>query len=195
MKRSVATVLVSAIVAAAYPATAQDMRENVNRSLFSDQKANHVGDAVTILIVETSSASNDARTTSGRSDEVSLGAKLKTSSTNSGTDIGFNFGTGSSFRGEGGTATRGSVRGKLSAQVDSVLANGNLVIKGKRSITVNGEEQTIIVSGIVRPSDIQADNGVYSYNIADAVIIVQGDGIVSRSQGPGILTKFLHFLF
>ncbi|MDH3252800.1 MAG: flagellar basal body L-ring protein FlgH [Ignavibacteria bacterium] len=174
--------------------TAQDLRTNVSRSLFSDQKAGSVGDAVTILIVETSSASNDAKTLSGRSDDLSLGGNLNTGS-GSGTDVSLNLGTKRAFKGEGATQTRGSVRGKLSAQVDSVLANGNLVITGNRSITVNGEEQTISVRGIVRPSDIHADNSVYSFNIAEAVIVVRGDGIVSEAQGPGLLTKFLHFLF
>lgn len=175
-------------------AGAQDLRQNSSRSLFSDQKAAGVGDAVTILIVETSSASNDARTLSGRSDDLSLGGNLNTGS-GTGTDVSLNLGTKRAFKGEGATQTRGSVRGKLSAQVDSVLANGNLVIIGNRSVTVNGEEQTISVRGIVRPSDIQADNSVYSFNIAEAVITVRGDGIVSEVQGPGLLTKFLHFLF
>jgi flagellar L-ring protein precursor FlgH len=183
-----------AVVLALHTAAAQDLRHNASRSLFSDQKAAGIGDAVTILIVETSSASNDARTLSGRSDDLSLGANLNTGS-GSGTDVSLGLGTKRAFKGEGATQTRGSVRGKLSAQVDSVLANGNLVIIGNRSITVNGEEQTISVRGIVRPSDIQADNSVYSFNIAEAVITVRGDGIVSEAQGPGLLTKFLHFLF
>ncbi len=173
---------------------AQNLRQNVARSLFADQKAASVGDAVTILIVETSSASNNAQTTSGRSDDLSLGGKLNTG-TGSGTDLSLNLGTERAFKGNGATQTNGSVRAKLSAQVDSVLANGNLVIVGNRSVTINGEEQTIAVRGIVRPSDIQADNSIYSYNIADAVIVVKGDGIVSEVQGPGLLTKFLHFLF
>ncbi len=183
-----------AVVLALHTATAQGLRHNASRSLFSDQKAAGIGDAVTILIVETSSASNDAKTLSGRSDDLSLGANLNTGS-GSGTDVSMDLGTKRAFKGEGATQTRGSVRGKLSAQVDSVLANGNLVIIGNRSITVNGEEQTISVRGIVRPSDIQADNSVYSFNIAEAVITVRGDGIVSEAQGPGLLTKFLHFLF
>ena len=55
-------------------AISQDMRENLSRSLFSDQKANHVGDAVTILVVETSSASNTAQTTASRTSNLSLTA-------------------------------------------------------------------------------------------------------------------------
>lgn len=169
---------------------AQDFRENIGRSLFSDQKANRIGDAVTILVVEALSASNDAQTSSSRNSDISISA--------SGGSLpltGGNIGTGNQFKGQGATATRGSVRAKLSATVDSVLANGNLVVKGNRRIVVNGEEQSMMISGIVRPSDIQADNSVYSYNISDAQILFEGSGIVARASGPGWITKFLHWLF
>ena len=96
---------------------------------------------------------------------------------------------------KGATSSRGSVRARISARVDSVLANGNLAITGNRTIIINGEEQVISLSGIVRPSDIQADNSVYSYNISDAHIAFAGNGIVSSAQGPGWITKLLHWLF
>jgi flagellar L-ring protein FlgH len=174
-------------------AVGQDMRENVGRSLFSDQKANRLGDAVTVLVVEASSASNDAKTSSSRESNLSLSGSNKSSSS-PGTDISAGLGVGNQFKGEGATASRGSVRAKISARVDSVLANGNLMINGNRTITVNGEEQIIKISGVIRPSDIQADNSVYSFNISDAVILFEGSGIVSRAQGPGWLTKLLHWL-
>ena len=174
-------------------ALGQDMRENVGRSLFSDQKANRIGDAVTVFVVEISSASNDAKTTSSRESNLSLSASNK-SGTGAGMDISAGLGTGNQFRGQGATSANGSVRAKISARVDSVMPNGNLLINGNRTITVNGEEQTIKISGVVRPSDVQADNSVYSYNISDAVIVFEGNGIVSRAQGPGWLTKLLHWL-
>jgi flagellar L-ring protein precursor FlgH len=83
----------------------------------------------------------------------------------------------------------------MAAHVDSVLANGNLVINGSRSITINGEEQTLKISGVVRPSDIMADNSVYSFNISDAKIILQGEGSLTSVQEPGWLTKVFHWLF
>jgi len=172
----------------------QDMRENVGRSLFSDQKANRQGDAVTILVVEVSSASNDAKTSASRESNLSVSGSMKTSGS-PGTEFSGGLGLGNQFKGEGATASHGSVRAKISARVDSVLTNGNLVVNGNRTITVNGEEQTIKISGIVRPSDIQSDNSVYSFNISDAVIVFEGSGIVSRAQGPGWLTKLLHWLF
>jgi len=175
-------------------AVAQDMRGNVGRSLFADPKAARAGDAVMVLVVETSSASNDASTTSDRESNLSLNASGKVSTSNI-PEVSLGVGTGNSFKGAGATSTRGSIRAKISARVDSVLANGDLVITGHRTIIVNGEEQRITLSGIVRPPDILADNSVYSYNIAEARIAFEGNGVVSSAQGPGWITKLLHWLF
>ncbi|HUI64433.1 MAG TPA: flagellar basal body L-ring protein FlgH [Bacteroidota bacterium] len=183
----------SLLVFAAAAANAQDMRENTMRSLFADQKATHLGDAITIIVVETNSASNDASTNSSRESDFSLAGAGSTGSTASpGVNLGLS--TSNGFKGQGATSSHGSVQAKLSARVDSVLSNGNLVITGNRIIIINGEKQTISISGVVRPSDIQADNSLYSYNISDARIAFEGDGIVSRAQGPGWVTKLLHWL-
>jgi len=176
-------------------AGAQDFRENSRRSIFSDQKASRIGETVTILVVETTTASNDQSTTATRNDDLTFGASVNTGSAAGGTNLGATIGSGSNFRGQGSISTKGSVRAKITANVDSVLANGNLVINGSRRIVINEEEQVIRISGIVRPSDIQADNSVYSYAISDATIIMEGNGAVSKVQGPGLLTKFLHLLF
>jgi flagellar L-ring protein precursor FlgH len=173
---------------------AQDMRGNAGRSLFSDVKAARVGDAVMVLVVENTSAVNDARTATSRGTDVGLGANMSTGS-GSGTDISAGIGTDNKFKGEGITSNSGSVRSKISARVDSVFANGNLAISGARSITVNGEEQKLQISGVVRPADVMADNSVFSFNISDARIVVQGDGSVTEVQEPGLITKFLRLLF
>jgi flagellar L-ring protein precursor FlgH len=173
---------------------AQDMRQYVGRSLFSDNKAFRVGDAVTVVVVETSSATNGASTTSNRESDLSFSG----SGTVSGKalpDASIGIGTSNKFKGDGSTSSTGSVSAKISARVDTVFANGNLYINGSRTITINGEEQLIQIAGVVRPSDVQPDNSVYSYNISDAKILFQGNGIVSRSQQPGWLTKFFHWIF
>ena len=175
-------------------AAAQDMRENNNRSLFSDQKANRIGDALTVLVVEASSASSDARTQTSRESNLSLASGGKSGS-KSLLDVGATIGTGNAFKGSGATESNGSVRAKISARVDSLYSNGDLWISGSRLISINGDEQVIKISGIVRPSDVQADNSVYSYSISSAVIVFQGKGIVSQNQEPGFLTKFFHWIF
>lgn len=184
----------TAVVGIAAGVWAQDMRGNVGRSLFADPKAARTGDAVMVLVVETSSASNDASTLSQRGSDISLNAAGNVGESTI-PDVSLGVGTNNSFKGTGATSTRGSVRARISARVDSVLANGDLAISGHRTIIVNGEEQRITISGIVRPPDILADNSVYSYNIAEAHIAFEGNGIVTSAQGPGWITKLLHWLF
>ena len=55
--------------------------------------------------------------------------------------------------------------------------------------------QTIIIKGIVRPVDVLPNNSVYSYNILDLTLLIEGDGSVTKTQEPGMITKFLRFLF
>lgn len=183
--------LIALFSAAIFP---QEMRKNAAYSLFSDEKAARVGDAITIVVVESSIATNNAETKSGR--ETNLGFDLsgqfdKTKLPSGNLDLG----SGNDFKGSGSTKTSGVIQTKISATIDSVLANGNLIIRGSKKITINGEEQLISIKGIVRTSDVRADNSVLSYNISDAEITFEGNGIVSDAQSPGLLTKFLRMLF
>ena len=173
---------------------AQNMRQNAFSSLFSDQKANRVGDAVTIIVVESSQASNNAQTSTGRSSDLGLsGTGGVAGQTIPSTDV--SLGTSNAFKGSGSTQTTGMVKTKISATIDSVLSNGNLLIRGSRKISINGEVQTVFIKGIVRSSDIMADNSVYSFNISEAEILFDGKGMINTNQSPGWLTKFLHWIF
>lgn len=175
-------------------AFAQNMRQNAFSSLFSDQKASHVGDAITVLVVESSQASNNAETSTDRTSSLGLSGKGDVGTKQlPGADL--SLGTTNDFKGSGSTKSEGSVNTKISATVDSVLPNGNMLIKGSRKIVINGEEQTIFIKGIVRPSDISSDNSIMSYNIAEAQIIFTGNGSINSAQSPGWLTRFLHWIF
>jgi len=174
--------------------TAQDMRQNGFNSLFSDQKANRIGDAITIEVMESSEAANNAETSAGRKSEIGFsgsGSLDQTTLPSANLDIGSN----NDFSGAGATKSSGMVRTRISATIDSVLSNGNLFVRGSRKISINGEEQTITIQGIVRVSDISSDNTVKSYNISDAEIVIEGNGMIDRVQSPGWITKLFHWLF
>ena len=173
---------------------AQDMRKNSFNSLFSDQKANRIGDAITIVVSEQSQATNDARTSATR--ESVIGANLAAAS--DGVSMGngaLDLGTTNDFNGRGATSSSGMFKTKISATIDTVFANGNMRIIGKKRISINGEEQLVSISGIVRSTDIQADNSVLSHNISDAEIILEGSGMIDRAQSPGWISKIFHWLF
>lgn len=172
----------------------QDMRQNAFNSLFSDQKANRLGDAVTIIVVESSQASNNAETKTGRTSALGFTGNAVIGKNNlPGASI--NIGSDNNFEGTGSTKTSGLIKTKISATIDSVLKNGNLVIKGSRKIVINGEEQMISIKGIIRTADINADNSILSYNISEAEILFEGSGMINDSQKPGWLTKIFHWLF
>jgi len=172
----------------------QRMKQNAEFSLFSDYKAARVGDAITIIVVESSQASNKAETATGRKSGIGFSGSGKVGPSPL-PPADFSLGTTNNFKGSGSTKSSGMVRTKISAIIDSVMPNGLLSIKGSRKIVINGEEQKISIKGVVRGSDIRSDNTVYSYNISDAEIIFDGSGAISRAQSPGWLTKLFHWLF
>jgi flagellar L-ring protein precursor FlgH len=171
------------------------MRQNSFRSLFSDQKANRLGDAITILVMEASEASNNAQTSGGRSSEIGFNASGTVDGSSMVPNSSLDVGSNNEFAGSGATKSTGMVKTRITATIDSVLENGNLFVRGSRLISINGEEQKLNICGVVRVADIGSDNTVMSYNISDAEIILEGSGMIDRMQSPGWLTKLFHWLF
>ncbi len=167
--------------------------QNSSRSLFSDVKAFQSGDALMVLIMEDTEANNAASTQESRETDIDAGLGFSTGS--GGTDIDANLGTGNSFKGSGKTSRSERIRSRLSVRVVEVVENGNLKIEGTRTTKINGETQTVVIQGIVRPVDILPNNSVYSYNILDLSLTIDGEGTITDTNEPGLITKFLRFLF
>ncbi|MFW6255147.1 MAG: flagellar basal body L-ring protein FlgH, partial [Chitinivibrionales bacterium] len=89
----------------------------------------------------------------------------------------------------------GNLAARVSARVTQVLDNGNLMIEGSKVVEINNEKEIIKVSGVVRPEDIGSNNIVYSYNVADAQINYSGKGTVHEGSRPGLLSRFLNWIF
>ena len=168
--------------------------------LFMNPKARRVGDIVTISIVESSSASNNADTNTSRTSSISasltnlLGLENSTSfpSGSGFTPFGSIQGsTNNSFQGSGTTNRSGELAASISARVTEALPNGNLRILGKREITINNERQHIALTGIIRPRDISPDNVILSTYISDARIAYTGTGVINDRQNPGWFARVL----
>lgn len=178
------------VASGAAPAAAQSLW-NDNWSLYADLKARQVGDLVTLIIVERTEASQAARTTTSKDGEVSIGPGLGFLDI-----IPLIQASGGDSLTAGGTTTRGgSLQAKMTTRVVEVLPNGVLKIEGRQTIVLNGEEQEIVVSGLVRTRDIGPDNTVLSTYVADAHIAFKGTGILGDNQRQGILTRLFNWLF
>jgi len=93
------------------------------------------------------------------------------------------------FSGGGKTTRSEDLAATLTTQVVEVYPNGNLKIRGGKSVTVNNENQIIYLTGIVRSYDVTASNTVDSGNILNAQISYTGKGAVSDKQKPGWLMR------
>ena len=171
-------------------------------SLFISQKAHHVGDIVTIRIVESSSASNRADTSTERDSSINIqtpeffGAEDDVPSSWLFNPLGnLSAGFGSDFEGDGETNRSGELSAYITSKITEVLPNGNLRILGVREVTVNNEKQFIHISGIIRSRDISTDNIILSTYIADAKIEYSGKGVINDRQKPGWLANLFNALW
>ncbi len=163
-------------------------------TLFLDNKARNVGDVITVNIVESAKAVKDATTELKRdnNNSMSLGGALDLTKVLNSRDTVLNSATAGSkndFKGEGNTTRESQFTATVSCLVTQVLANGNLRIEGRRDITLNHENQFILLSGVIRPEDISATNSVTSAQIADARIEFSGDGDIDDQQRPSWINR------
>lgn len=159
-----------------------------------DLRANRVGDLVTILVSENSSAVSSGVTNTQRKSSVaatvtSLAGPLR--STGALANLA-NAANNTQLQGQGTTSRTTTVTTNITAQVVAQLANGNLVVEGKKWIVINSERQQVIVRGIVRPVDLSLTNTVGSDYVARLEVLVNGKGVVGDSiKRPFILYRLL----
>lgn len=177
--------------------------QNMPVKIFSDCRALNIGDIVTVNIVETSSASKKAATKTGRSTSVSGGISAMLGYEKAIEDRNSRFsgssmiegGIASDFDGSGSTSRNSTVTASISCRVANVLPNGNLAIRGSREVRVNNETQYMILTGVIRPEDIAANNSILSSYVADARITYTGRGVLSEKQSPGWLARILDYIW
>ena len=164
--------------------------------LYRDNRAREVGDILLVRVVESSSGRSNANTKTERESSVAGG-------------IDSFFGLGDfidrygtvqarinkEFEGTGRTSRDNNVSATISARVIDKTMDGNLVVRAYQEVRVNNETQFIILSGLVRPDDITADNAVLSNRVADFRIEYSGKGAVADEQQPGWFSRAVGLLW
>jgi flagellar L-ring protein FlgH len=164
-----------------------------SRAFFKDQRAAQVGDLVTVRVRVTDRAQFENQTRRSRQNGESMGAeslfgfearldRVFPEEVNADALVGLN--SNSSSQGAGSTRRSEQLVTNVAAVVTQRLPNGNLVIEGKQEIRVNFEVRELIVAGVVRPEDIEADNTIDSTKIAQARIAYGGRGQITDVQQP-----------
>ncbi len=160
-------------------------------SLVTNLKAHRIGDLITIIITEQSSADAESKTKTSNATDHSGGPGL-----------GFldfvqpwDMTVENDYKGDGKTERSGNLRAEITARITEVLHNGDFRLEGTRMVNVNGEKTLIEITGVCRSKDIDPDNTIMSTYISDAMIAYNGSGLVNDAAEPGVVTKVLNWLF
>ncbi len=166
--------------------------------LFEDRKAGRVGDILTVRLQERTNASKNSATSTSKATDVEL-ANPVVSGTNITTNgIPLFQGTlsgDSTFDGSGSSSQSNSLLGDITVTVVERLPNGNLRIRGEKWVNLNQGREFIRLSGIIRPDDIEPDNSLYSYRIADARITYSSKGVLADANRMGFISRFFNSVF
>ncbi len=164
-----------------------------SQAVFVKSARHRVGDLLTLIIIEQSSATykNASKGQENVGFRVGPGGGLLTNLLPY-----LQGGMDSSYSGSGSTNRDSQLTARLTVTVvDIEPETGNLLVEGRQRIIINDEEQDLIVRGRIRPEDVRADNTIYSSYMADAEIEYRGKGVVDDHGRPGIITRFFAWLF
>jgi flagellar L-ring protein precursor FlgH len=164
-------------------------------SRYSNRKARHVGDLITVLVTESSMGSNRSSLKTKKQSKFNAAGGPGSGPLKFLPSFGAKTDVKDEMDGGGSTVIQGELNTKITAQVLEIRPNGHLVVEGSRLITVNSDEDRIILHGVVRPEDIAADNTVLSTFLAEAVISYNGKGPVRGSAKRGVFQRIVSWFF
>jgi flagellar L-ring protein precursor FlgH len=169
-----------------------------------DVRAHFPGDLLTVLISERSQGSRDANTEASAKSSISASVEDFFGIPASSVKLlpkGFNptsivkAETARESVGDGETKRSGSLTASITVRVDAVDYNGNLHVRGDKVVSVNREQEHIVLTGVVRPEDIASDNSVLSSRLADARIDYYGRGVVGDKQNVPLVHRLYDWIW
>lgn len=170
-------------------------------SLYEDQRARRVGDIITVVLEEKTVSSKTSGTDLNKDDtnEMSVSSLLGLQPSmnvpgiiNSRGDLTLDSATANSrkFAGEAKADQSNKLQGYITVTVADVLANGVLLVRGEKWITLAQGDEYIRIEGLIRTSDVSPDNTVMSNKIADARIAYGATGDFAAVNTKGWLSRF-----
>ncbi len=171
-------------------------QEGTSRPMYADKRAVGVGDLITIIVQESTTAqkNNQTATSKKTSMDAAITAFLYSPAasgllTKGGQLPALKYAMDHQFSGGGTINNSEQIVAQFTVRVIDVLPNRNMIIEGTRETSFGGEKQNIVLHGVVRPEDVTPQNTVFSYNVADAKIQIQTKGAITDSQKKGWFTK------
>ncbi len=177
------------------PADGAIFHTGYSAGLFDNTTARNVGDTVTVLLQEATTAQKSSQTDTAKTTKDSLAAPtvLGNQVTIHGTPIlSGSLNNANSFSGSGDSKQSDSLVGAITVTVMKRLQNGNLLVQGSKYVDINQGSEYVRLEGIIRPIDISSDNTIPSTEVADARIAYGQKGALNDANRPGLLARFFN---
>ncbi|MES2319294.1 MAG: flagellar basal body L-ring protein FlgH [Pseudomonadota bacterium] len=163
------------------------------RPLFEDRRARHIGDMLTIAIVEKTSADKTGASSGNKNGTASFGlpgakAIRKVFGNTVSTDASTEFSDGDK------QSASNTFTGTITVTVTEVLSNGNLIVAGEKQVALNKGVEFVRFSGMVSPDNIGAGNTVASSSVADARVEYRTNSQIDRAEMTAMVSRFFQSL-
>lgn len=179
------------------------------RGFLDPYLARNVGDVLTVKIVENIQSlkksqiilDNDTRSDSGLSLQLAMTATSSlTPSTNNVANMLTNFALPVDYSRRNIKEISIDNKEQFFTLVSCLVVevdpeNGNMVVEGSRQILMEGETKSLYVRGIVFPKDIDSNNELPSYKLANAQVQIIDSGTLSKERDSGLVQKIFRRLF
>ncbi|HEX72795.1 MAG TPA: flagellar basal body L-ring protein FlgH [Candidatus Hydrogenedentes bacterium] len=162
------------------------------------------GDVITVLVNERIDASTTSDTNVKKESDVEAktpAAQNKFFVSNDGLNIlnpdelpNWNIEVENETKARGRTVRRSTLNTAVSCLVKQVYPNGNMLIEGEKTLSVNREDSSIALSGIVRSRDVTPANTVTSSQVANMQLKLRGKGPLWNNQRRGLFTRLLDWI-
>ncbi|MEY4119117.1 MAG: flagellar L-ring protein [Planctomycetota bacterium] len=208
-KRATVSATAAAIAAQAATAPSTNRKRPSSGCLFEVEdlapREYAVHDLVTIIVAESSRSKSIADSKADK--DYSMQAEVAAFMTLDPTDLTggvqldpdslpvFDVSGNKRFKGKGNYNRSDDFTARVTAEIVDIRPNGLLVLEARREIVNDGETQVIVLSGICRPEDVDANNQVTSQRIADAVIKKTTTGQLRDTSEKGVLARVLDSIF
>jgi flagellar L-ring protein precursor FlgH len=163
----------------------------------SDYKARQVGDVVTLIVYENTSATSTGDVSTQRSYQInSAVTALPGGAGTSLVNPLFGANSGTQLKGTGSTSAGSNVTTTLTARVIGLLPSGSLIVEAERKVLINSQHETVVVRGVLRPGDVAPNNSAPSTALANLEIELKGKGVITDAiHRPNAVIRGLQWLF
>lgn len=162
-------------------------------ALHEGNRARHVGDLVTVVLVESLGTSKSTTARTARSGSASITPPSAGILSFLNPDA-LNASSQSSFNGQGNASQASTLTGAIAVTIAEVRANGTALVVGEKHMNLSQGNEWVQFAGILRLADVNTDNRVLSSQIADAQIIYGGSGAIQQASRPGWLGRFFNMV-